>query len=602
MNRKELIRRLKLPEWDDLEAKEAGKDLPKDIWKTVSAFSNTNGGVVVLGVKDQGRGNLDITGIENPDKIQSDFISTLRSGKFNIQLSSKGRLFTIDGRRVITFRLPAMPRQAKPVFFNDDIRNTCIRQGATNQKASKDEIGRMLREASEFSSDSMLITGTGIRQINRETLRTYLRYLEIQNQEHPFLALKDIQILEKCAAMKDGTLTMAGLLLFGKKEAIVSRFPAYGLSIFHMSAMSGDMPGERRWGDRKIYEENLVQTFFSAMDYLKRYVAVPFKMSADGVSRTENVPQVIVIREALVNLLIHRDYFDNGQAAIRIYNEGIVFKNPGAAPFPIEEILSGCESVPRNPNIARVFRLPGWAEIAGSGMMKIFDNWRAAGYVSPVIRNNEPTHWFTIEFSEKSLTPEGEVTGSEITTQKRTPEKTKEKAQKRTQKQQSILVYLKEHPEATIRDISLNVEGMTENGVKSIIKTLRKKDLLKHVGPDKSGHWEVLEDFKVRDDFYDQGAITHESTQKTTLEKTKEKTQKCTKKQQAILDYLKGHPSASMKGISLYVEGVTENGVKSIIKVLQRKRLLRRIGPDKGGHWEVVEMYRDQNQGKNIEN
>ena len=418
MNRKELIRRLKLPEWDDFEAKEAGRDLPKDIWKTVSAFSNTNGGVIVLGVRDQGKGSLEVTGVENADKIQSDFITTLRSGKFNIQLSSKGRLFTIESRKVITFRLPPMPRQAKPIYYNDDIRNTYIRQGATNQRASKDEIGRMLREASEFSSDSMLVAGTGIKEIDRETLRTYLRYLEIQNQEHPFIALKDIQVLEKCGAMKEGTLTMAGLLLFGKTEAIVSRFPAYGLSIFRMSAMSGSTAGDRRWEDRKIYEENLIQTFFAAMDYLKKHVAVPFVMSADGVSRTENVPQVLAIREALVNLLVHRDYFDNGQAAIRIVDDGIVFRNPGAAPFPIEQILSGCESVPRNPTIARVFRLPGWAEIAGSGMMKIFDNWRTAGYVPPVIRNNEPVHWFTIEFHEKPIGQEKAATGPVETTQK----------------------------------------------------------------------------------------------------------------------------------------------------------------------------------------
>ena len=418
MNRKALIRRLKLPEWDDFEAKEAGKDLPKDIWKTVSAFSNTNGGVIVLGVKDLGKGSLEVTGIENADKIQSDFITTLRSGKFNIQLSSKGRLVTIEGRKVITFRLPPMSRQAKPVYYNEDIRNTYIRQGATNQKASKDEIGRMLREASEFSSDSMLVAGTGIKEIDRETLRAYLRYLEIQNQEHPFIALKGIQVLEKCGAMKEGALTMAGLLLFGKPEAIISRFPAYGLSIFRMSAMSGSTAADRRWADRKIYEENLIQTFFAAMDYLKRHVAVPFDMSADGISRTENVPQVIAIREALVNLLVHRDYFDNGQAAIRIHDDRIVFRNPGAAPFPIEQILTGCESVPRNPNIARVFRLPGWAEIAGSGMMKIFDNWRAAGYVPPVIRNNEPVHWFTIEFHEKAVGHEEAATGPAETTQK----------------------------------------------------------------------------------------------------------------------------------------------------------------------------------------
>ena len=44
-------------------------------------------------------------------------------------------------------------------------------------------------------------------------------------------------------------------------------------------------------------------------------------------------------------------------------------------------------------------------------MMKIFDNWRAAGYVVPVIRNNEPIHWFTIEFHEKAVEHEEAATG-----------------------------------------------------------------------------------------------------------------------------------------------------------------------------------------------
>ncbi|RPH49218.1 MAG: hypothetical protein EHM85_14635 [Desulfobacteraceae bacterium] len=161
------------------------------------------------------------------------------------------------------------------------------------------------------------------------------------------------------------------------------------------------------------------------MDYLKRYVAVSFKMSEDGISLTENVPQIIAIREALVNLLVHRDYFDNGQAAIRIYRDRIIFRNPGAAPFPNKQILSGCKSVPRNPNIARVFRLPGWAEIAGSGMMKIFDNWRAAGYVPPVIKNNEPVHWFTFEFSEKVPRLDYEAVSLAKTTRKTTQKQRK---------------------------------------------------------------------------------------------------------------------------------------------------------------------------------
>lgn len=490
MNRKELIRRLKLPEWDDLEAKDAKTALPKDIWKTVSAFCNTNGGVIVFGIRDAGKGRLEITGVENADKVQGDFITGLRNGKFNIQLSSKGHLFNIEGKKVIAFRLSPMPRQAKPVYYNDDIRNTYIRQGATDQKASKDEIGRMLHEASENSSDSMLITGAGMKDIDGNTVNTYLRYLELQNKEHPFISLKDDELLEKCACIKEGVLTMAGLLLFGKAEAIISRFPAYGLSIFRMSNISGTVGEDKRWDDRKIYEDNLILTFFAAMEYLKKHVAVPFKMSPDGISRTENVPQVIAVREALVNLLVHRDYFDNGQASIRIHDDRIIFRNPGAAPFPIEEILNGCESVPRNPTISRVFRLPGWAEIAGSGMMKIFNNWKEAGYTPPVVKNNDPIHWFTIEFYESAVIAEEGVEVQGATTRKTTLKTT----QISTQKQQAILNFLKEHPDASRKDISVSIEGVTENGVKSIIKTLQQNGLLKHFGPDKGGHWEVIDD------------------------------------------------------------------------------------------------------------
>lgn len=100
------------------------------------------------------------------------------------------------------------------------------------------------------------------------------------------------------------------------------------------------------------------------------------------------------------------------------------------------------------------------------------------------LSKNELTHWFTIEFHEKAVGHEEAVTSLVETTQKST--------QKTTQKQQAILSYLNEHPGASIRDVSLNVKGVTENGVKSILQALRQKDLLKRIGPDKGGRWEVL--------------------------------------------------------------------------------------------------------------
>ena len=64
MTKEELIRRLKDIEWEDFEVKEARSELPKNIWETVSAFSNTSGGWIILGIRQKGKG-FEVTGVEN---------------------------------------------------------------------------------------------------------------------------------------------------------------------------------------------------------------------------------------------------------------------------------------------------------------------------------------------------------------------------------------------------------------------------------------------------------------------------------------------------------------------------------------------------------
>lgn len=86
MLKAELEKKLQEIEWEDFEVKEAKSDMPKSIWETVSAFSNTAGGWIVLGVKQTGK-SFEITGLNNPEKIEQDFTTTLRSDKFNTKLS-----------------------------------------------------------------------------------------------------------------------------------------------------------------------------------------------------------------------------------------------------------------------------------------------------------------------------------------------------------------------------------------------------------------------------------------------------------------------------------------------------------------------------------
>lgn len=71
-------------------------------------------------------------------------------------------------------------------------------------------------------------------------------------------------------------------------------------------------------------------------------------------------------------------------------------------------------------------------------------------------------------------------------------------------------------------------------------------------------------------------------------ETIQETDQKTTQKQQAILSYLKEHPEAGREEMAKNIKGITESGIKYNLRVLQEKELLKRVGPDKGGRWKVV--------------
>ncbi|KKS93737.1 MAG: Divergent AAA domain protein, partial [Parcubacteria group bacterium GW2011_GWA2_43_13] len=117
-------------------------------------------------------------------------------------------------------------------------------------------------------------------------------------------------------------------------------------------------------------EKNLFDAFFDIYERLSKRVEVPFSVK-QGI-RDDDPPHLQAIREALVNLLIHTDYFSSGNARIRVFSDRFEFFNPGALPKKIELILKEDFSQPRNPIIAKIFRFVKFSESIGSGFDKMF--------------------------------------------------------------------------------------------------------------------------------------------------------------------------------------------------------------------------------------
>lgn len=95
MTKPELVARLRDIEWDDFEVKAAKSELPKNIWETMSAFSNTSGGWIVRGVK-QSRKSFEIQGVDNREKLEQDFLGKLPFKTFNKFISAYLHRYSID--------------------------------------------------------------------------------------------------------------------------------------------------------------------------------------------------------------------------------------------------------------------------------------------------------------------------------------------------------------------------------------------------------------------------------------------------------------------------------------------------------------------------
>ncbi|MDR1120927.1 MAG: ATP-binding protein [Dysgonamonadaceae bacterium] len=186
MDRDILLQRLSDIEWDDFEVKRASGELPKNVWETVSAFSNTSGGWLVLGVSQTGKA-FEITGVSNPEKIEQDFVTTLRSrNKFNVLINPECRKYQIDGKTVLTFYIPSA--EVKPVYFNS-LQNTFIRTASGDQRATDYEINTLLREQSFGIMSAKTAEGTSIASFSKASYKSFRDYLKQMVPELPYNAL-----------------------------------------------------------------------------------------------------------------------------------------------------------------------------------------------------------------------------------------------------------------------------------------------------------------------------------------------------------------------------------------------------------------------------
>lgn len=277
------------------------------------------------------------------------------------------------------------PSAKKPVYFKS-LNNTFIRRGSSDQRATRTEIDAMFRDQSFGTKTGELAPGTSRSDLKEKSIREYKTYLSNFNPEVSYNRMELDELLVKLRVLdkETGQCTFGALLFFGQRDSAERFFADFRIDLLEVPGTAYEnAPTRYTFHLSEDDYENLWEAYFECIKRLRKEVDVEFKLAAEGFGE-EHSPGLKAAREALVNMLMHADYFSPAHARIRIYTNHIEYYNPGGLPKPLEEHKGRDLSIPRNPVIAKLFRMVKMAENAGYGLDKMEENWKAYNHTAPV--------------------------------------------------------------------------------------------------------------------------------------------------------------------------------------------------------------------------
>ncbi len=409
MTQQELAKLLGSYEWRDIEFKEARREVPGNAYETVSAFANTEGGRLVFGVREAD-GGLEVVGVLDVDKVQGDFLSTLRQrNKISVLLPVREQLARHGGKDLLIFHVPEAHRSEKPVFLDGDIRRAFVRSGGSDVRLTDAERDRFLVDAAAERWESQPVPLDPDRAFDEDSLRWYRAVYEARTDNRPLKRLNDLEFLRELGLLDDdqGRLvsTRAAVLLFGTAGAFRSLLPRPVVDCQRFGMPRDEIATGDRWFDRLVMDDNLILTWRSLVEtWYPRIAEYPFRVDPYTLRRDDTPPDFVAIREAMINLIMHQDYSDHGRnPEILHFPNQIIFRNPGDAFVAPSHLLEPGEKEQRNPRVVLAFRRIGMSENAGWGLRDMFGNWRKLDRPPPRIVNNRRRKRFELVLEQVSL-------------------------------------------------------------------------------------------------------------------------------------------------------------------------------------------------------
>ena len=628
----------------NIEYKEAAGDLPKSLWETYSAFANTIGGVIILGIKEHrnryDEDRFEIKGVADADKMLKSFWDTINSDKVsrNILFDDDVECIEYEGKTLIAIHVPMANYTMRPVYINKNLLSGSFKRNYEGDyHCTDEEVKSMLRDANENGNDGLMLENYDMNDIDLPTLHAYRNHFKISNLDHVFNHLDDKEFLRNMGGMttdritrREG-LTMAGLMMFGKGLPVRDRFDNIRMDYIDKTNLIGDS----RWSDRLTYdgtwENNLFNFFTRVMPKLTADLKRPFKL--EGMERIDDTPVHKAVREAMTNMIIHADLFITGVLKVEKHDNEFLFSNPGSLKLPIEDIMNGGNSKARNPRIQNMLRMIGFGDNIGSGYPTILRAWKDEHWRKPTLLDRTELRQVDLTMPMISLLPESVLIEMKA-------HYGEEAYHAMTSEEQMILAYVWNGDSISNTELQ-QLLGLNSIEVGKILhqmvaKQLLNKEnknrwttytLLKHGITDSTSEEKSEEKTDVTNNVTNKNEgsqkrwskkvvrkggqksnLTTENSEKNatssessgtqakssgtqakssgTQAKSSGTRQKTTEK---VLEYIKNNPQITAPKIAMEL-GLSTRGVEKSLRQLRDSGIIKRVGsPTFGGYWELLQ-------------
>lgn len=391
----ELLEIIDLGESSELECKAAIGGLPRDLWETYSAFANTKGGVIMLGIEEK-KGKFFVVGTDVV-KLQKEFWDNINNPqKVNVNVLQNDNVFPIKigDVSVLQINVPRAMRQQKPVSVNPNpYIGTYKRNHEGDYRCSKEEIDMMISESTNVTQDSRIVPNSTMDDLDKESLKVYRQRFTVAKPDSDWNSLNDKEFLKRIGGWavdresgQEG-VTHAGLITFGTEMNITSVLPHYFLD--YREKLS-EIP-DQRWSHRITSQDgnwsgNIMDFYHKVIKRINEDVQVPFVLEGDNLGRQMDTRVHKALREALLNSLIHANYFGTGKVIIEKEKFHYKFMNPGLLRVPIYKAIEGGTSDARNKFIFKIFSQLGYGEQSGYGLESIHNTWRVQQWEKPTLQ------------------------------------------------------------------------------------------------------------------------------------------------------------------------------------------------------------------------